>query len=470
MLFNSLGYLAFLPIIWLLARLNWWNWRKPLLLGASWWFYGIWDWRFLVLFIVSTVVDFSFARVIAKYPPEDPRRKRWLIGSICWGLGVLGFFKYFDFFIVSMSELLTALGMPVNMKVLGIVLPVGISFYTFQTLAYMMDVYRGRIEPVRRFLDFALYLAFFPQLVAGPIHRKAFLFPQISGITTGTADDIKSGLSLILVGFVQKVLLSDNVAQYVDLGFAAPYNVGAVNMALSAILFSAQIYLDFAGYTNIARGSALLFGVNLMINFKRPYFATSPSDFWKRWHISLSTWLRDYLFIPLGGSRGSESMVARNLFLVMVIGGIWHGANWTFVLWGAYHGILLILNRVFGVEEKAERAGFLGRFGLRLFTFVLITIGWIPFRCASLHDTMQFFQALAGPVGVLNASLLAATVAAWLGTLIIDGLSARHDRDDFPRMLPIYVLIPVTLAATIFTILTMLSNMNNERPFIYFQF
>ena len=204
MLFNSLAYFAFLPLIWLLARLNWWNWRKPLLLGASWWFYGVWDWRFLLLLIASTIIDFAFARIIGNIPVGDPRRKRWLIGSILWGLGVLGFFKYFDFFIVSMSDLLSAVGMPVKITTLGILLPVGISFYTFQTLAYMVDVYRGKIEPVRRFLDFALYLAFFPQLVAGPIHRKAFLFPQISGITTGTADQIKSGLSLILVGCIQK--------------------------------------------------------------------------------------------------------------------------------------------------------------------------------------------------------------------------------------------------------------------------
>jgi D-alanyl-lipoteichoic acid acyltransferase DltB (MBOAT superfamily) len=345
--FDSPVYYLFLTLVvviyWRLARRA----QNLLLLAASYFFYGWWDWRFLILIAVSTVVDFFCARIIDR--SEDLVKRRLLLAlSLTINLGFLGFFKYFNFFEDSLVQLLHALRFEnFNRTVLSIVLPPGISFYTFQEVAYIVDVHNRRLRPAASLVDYALFVSVFPHLIAGPIQRPSHLLPQVQRERTFHPHRFFDGVMLILCGLFRKCVVADNCALLANAAFNG--RLGQPNVAVLAVgcyAFAWQIYGDFSGYSDIARGSAQLLGLHFMVNFRQPYLAASLQDFWRRWHISLSTWLRDYLYIPLGGSRHGELKTHRNLLVTMLLGGLWHGANWTFVVWGGIHGAGLVGERL----------------------------------------------------------------------------------------------------------------------------
>lgn len=344
MLFNSTAFLAFAGLFFPLYYASPSRYRIHLLLGASYVFYAAWDWRFLSLILFSSILDFICGSKIEGSRSQQSAQL-WLLLSCLGNLGVLATFKYLDFFISSASDLLTALGMHPSFVTLNLVLPVGISFYTFQTLSYSIDVYRGRIGSEKNFLKFATYVALFPQLVAGPIVRARILLPQLARPIQPHWHSLKVGMRCIVWGYFLKVVVADNLAPYVDYVFANPTALSSLSILTGALFFSFQIYCDFAGYSLIAIGLGLMLGLRFPKNFNRPYFARDFSEFWQRWHISLSSWLRDYLYISLGGNRKGTLKTYRNLILTMLLGGLWHGANYTFIAWGSLHGTYLVIQR-----------------------------------------------------------------------------------------------------------------------------
>ncbi|MFO1490970.1 MAG: MBOAT family O-acyltransferase [Kiritimatiellia bacterium] len=359
MVFNSFVFVLFFLVVYGLYVILRHRAQNVLLLVASYVFYGWWDWRFLSLVFASTLLDYVCGLKIV----DDPvRRKLWIGISMTGNLGLLFFFKYFNFFAASTAALLHSLGLEAGWTTLNIVLPVGISFYTFQTMSYTLDIYRGTLAPTRSLLNFSLYVAFFPQLVAGPIERASHLLPQVEKPRRPTYQGLREGFWLILHGYLLKVVVADNLGPFADEIFNHPESARGLAVPLALAAFAFQIYGDFAGYSNIARGLCKWMGFDLMVNFRMPYFATNPSDFWRRWHISLSTWLRDYLYIPLGGNRGGPARTHRNLLLTMVLGGLWHGAAWHFVAWGLYHGLLLSGHRLLQpLLDRLRPAGRLAR-------------------------------------------------------------------------------------------------------------
>ena len=398
MLFNSFTFLAFFaavyPVYLLLRRRH--RLQNAWLLAASLVFYGFWDWRFLGLLAVSSGIDFATALRIDG--ATDARaKKRWLVLSLASNLTILGFFKYFGFFVDSLVSLAAALHVPLGRPALAVALPVGISFYTFQAMSYVVDVYRGDLKPCRSALDYALFIAFFPHLVAGPIQRPIALLPQVEKPRTLDMNQINAGIFLIVWGYLKKMVIADNMAPIANEVFDNYAAHGGLDVALGALAFTFQIYGDFSGYSDIARGLSKLLGFELLVNFKLPYFALNPTDFWLRWHVSLSTWLRDYLYIPLGGNRGSSLATYRNLLLTMLLGGLWHGAAYNFVLWGAYHGALLVLYRRFAPEPVHEDpwggryhyAGIALRMALM---FALTVVGWVLFRASSMEQLAWLFS------------------------------------------------------------------------------
>lgn len=462
MLFNSWSFLALALVVYglyyrlPLAGQNW------MLLGASYLFYGSWDPRFLLLLCGSTVFDYTVG--VALGVEQRPHvRRRWLMASLIVNLGVLAFFKYFGFFVESASTALAALGFDVPRWTLNIVLPVGISFYTFQTLSYTIDVYARRLAPTASLRDFALFVAYFPQLVAGPIERATNLLPQIVQRRTVTLAHVHRGLWFISWGLFKKVAIADNLAMIVDRAFAPGSTATGLEYLVAIYAFSYQIYCDFSGYSDMARGLAALMGVDLMVNFNRPYLATDPRDFWRRWHISLSTWLRDYLYIPLGGSRGGGRRTALALFATMVLGGLWHGAAWTFVAWGAFHGTLLVLHRFLSLERGVSVPDTLvGRWISRIVMFHLVGFGWLLFRAESLSQVSTVLFALGsswslslwavqGLAGVAGVTLLLNAVERW----------SREDVHLTPRLLA---------GLGVLWVLTWLAAPVAGRPFLYFQF
>ncbi|MBL4847122.1 MAG: MBOAT family protein [Planctomycetes bacterium] len=407
MLFHTYAFWLFLAVVILLYRALGHRDQNRLLLVASYVFYGAWDWRFLSLIALSTAVDFFVARGIGRSRggSSSLSAKHWLWVSLSVNLGLLGVFKYYGFFAEQLTALLEAMGVAAHPPVLALVLPVGISFYTFQTLSYTVDVYRGKTEPVANPLDFALYVSFFPQLVAGPIERSTRLLPQIQ--TARSAPDYRAGCYLILLGLFKKVVIADTMAPIVNGIFSAPLaELGGLEVLVGVYAFAFQVYGDFSGYSAIARGVAACLGFDLMVNFRHPYFATSPSDYWSRWHISLSTWLRDYVYIPLGGSRGTTWKTYRNLMLTMLIGGIWHGAGWTYVAWGALHGVLLCLWRPFERfkgPDPAEAWGRLVKFLLVVLVFHLMCLGYLFFRAQSMAQALEMLALLTKPTMTTRA-------------------------------------------------------------------
>jgi D-alanyl-lipoteichoic acid acyltransferase DltB (MBOAT superfamily) len=446
--------------------------QNRMLLVASYVFYGAWDWRFLSLIAISTGVDYFVALALSR--SEDAKRRRLLLGaSVLTNLGILGFFKYANFFAENLAALGASAGVELSQPLLEILLPVGISFYTFQTLSYTIDVYRRRLEPTQDFLDFALFVAFFPQLVAGPIERAARLLPQISAPRRVDWERFNSGSWLIFWGLFKKVVIADNLALMVGAVFNPASSPTSFEMLLGIYAFAFQIYCDFSGYTDIARGVARLMGFDLMLNFRLPYLATSPADFWRRWHISLSTWLRDYLYVSLGGNRYGSLLRYRNLMITMLLGGLWHGAAWPFVLWGGYHGALLVLHRLLqpwleGVQPASslgQRAWWLLRV---LATFHLVCFGWLLFRCESLAQLGRHLATLAGPMEVgfaLSWLLPFALLTAPLFAVQLAQARSGNLEEPLRWSLPARV---VTYTILFFIFVTL--GEDGGQPFVYFQF
>jgi len=394
MLFNSGAFLVFIGCFGILYLLTmflqpWIFWRNWLLVIASFTFYAQWDYRFTALLLFTCVSDYWVARLIAG-AEEEIRRRSWLTISIILNLGVLASFKYFNFFRDSVQALLQTFGLNYQWKAWAIAVPVGLSFYTFHSLSYVVDVYRKQLVACRSFVQFLAYESFFPQLVAGPISRARDVVPQFERASTVVMENLESGLWLAIYGMFKKVVLADNLAPLVDLIYEhAPQSLPM--LVLGTVAFGLQIYCDFSGYTDIARGLARILGFELPLNFNLPYFASSLQDFWRRWHISLSSWLRDYLYIPLGGSRGPESSTCFNLGLTMLLGGLWHGASLTFVLWGIWHGVGLIVNHLW-ISHRPGNRKLPGWFGWVL-TQTFVLFGWALFRVGSIDKLAEFGRA-----------------------------------------------------------------------------
>jgi D-alanyl-lipoteichoic acid acyltransferase DltB (MBOAT superfamily) len=405
MVFNSLQFVWFFLVVYALYRVlpavtsperahraqNW------LLLVASYYFYAAWDYRFVALLAASTLVDYTCGLALGRMTGQRRRRLvMWL--SIGFNLTMLGFFKYFNFFADNLHTLFAAVGWQLDFVTLRVLLPIGISFYTFVTMSYVIDVYRREIEPTRNFVDFAVFVSYFPHLVAGPILRATSLLPQIARPRRVTADQMREGLWLIAWGFFQKIVVADNLAPIASHVFAPDAHLTGVNVLLGTYAFAFQIYGDFAGYSNIARGTSKLMGIELIENFRFPYLVLTPQAFWRHWHISLSTWLRDYLYKPLGGSRGTAWQTRRNLLITMLLGGLWHGAAWTFILWGLYQGLLLIVYRrfepAFAALQGERGFGWARRFAAWLLMFHLTCYGWVIFRAPSLGQLRELTRSL----------------------------------------------------------------------------
>lgn len=403
MLFNSYEFLLFFPVVFLLY---WFVLQRNLkaqnafILLASYVFYGWWDWRFLGLIAFSSLVDYICGLKIGE--AEDTFKRKVYLGiSLGVNLGLLGFFKYFNFFIDSTVQMITALGFQANPYSLELILPVGISFYTFQTMSYTIDIYRRQMEPTKDAVAFFAYVSFFPQLVAGPIERAANLLPQFFKKKVFDYSLAMDGMRQILWGLFMKVVIADNCAVFVNQAFNNPESQPASNLLIGAVFFSFQIYGDFGGYSNIAIGTGKLLGFNLMQNFAFPYFSRDIAEFWRRWHISLSTWFRDYVYIPLGGSKGTKYQSLRNIFIIFLVSGFWHGANWTFIIWGGIHAALFIplylfgKNRVnIGVVSQNKALPSFYELGQMLVTFSLVTLGWIFFRSPDLASAGVYIQNL----------------------------------------------------------------------------
>jgi len=413
---------------------------------------------------------------------ESPRRRLWcLMVSLVTQLGLLGIFKYFNFFIDSMTSALTQMGIGVSSLHLDIVLPVGVSFYTFQSLSYTIDIYRREFKPTDRFWDFALFVAYFPQLQAGPIERARNVLPQLANPRRLTWEQSAHGLYLIVLGFFKKVAIADGVAPTVDQVFGSAGHLSWLDVACGTVFFAIQIYCDFSGYTDIARGVSKLLGIDLMLNFNQPYFATNPQEFWRRWHISLSSWLRDYLFKPLGGSQGSMALVCRNLMITMVLGGLWHGAAWNFVLWGFYQGALLCVHRIWRGVTGAVQHGqpqpasgtwqdvAIHQLG-RIVFLIAVCYGWLIFRAHSFPQIVHLTAILITDHGYRDFGMSAPKFSAVIGMFWLLAIElvqySRFDLRINQRWLP--PLMGIQLAALITAIIIGMSN--EPAQFIYFQF
>ena len=362
--------------------------RKVWLLVCSYFFYACWDWRFLFLLMGSTSLDYAIGRLLG-HVQSKPIRRALVTASLCVNLGLLEFFKYFNFFTGSAVALLGWMGLHASIHTLAIILPVGLSFYTFQSMSYTLEIYRGHLDPVRKPLDLAFFIAFFPQLVAGPIVRATTFLPQVHEARRFASVDFRSALVLFLVGFVKKACIAENAAPFVDQYFASPESYSAMSCWIAVLLYAVQIYCDFSGYTDMAIACARMLGYELTINFNFPYFANSVADFWRRWHISLSTWLRDYLYISIGGNRGGRAYVYRNLMITMLLGGLWHGGAWTFVVWGGIHGLALVVQREWKARSSKLKwiTPVMRWLGAPL-TFFVVCLAWIFFRAQNFHDAL----------------------------------------------------------------------------------
>ena len=401
MFFNSLHFAVFLPIIfilyWFVFNKNK-SWQNSLLIIASYYFYACWDWRFLLLLVFSTLLDY-FSGIQIEKSKSVKESKFWFWLSIIINLGFLGIFKYYNFFATSFTELINGFGFQVNPVLIKVILPVGISFYTFHGLSYVIDIYFKRIKAETNFIDYSLFVSYFPLLVAGPIERATHLLPQVKVKREFNFEKAKEGVHQIIWGLVKKVVIADSCALYANEVFNNQEQMNSLSLLLGAIYFAFQIYGDFSGYSDIALGTSKLFGIDLLKNFNFPYFSRDIAEFWRRWHISLSSWFRDYLYIPLGGSKGGKWMQVRNTFVIFLVSGFWHGANWTFIVWGLLNAIyflpLLLLNRN---RNNLEDIHFKWNFnGLKtlfqiLITFSMTTFAWIFFRAKSISDAILYIK------------------------------------------------------------------------------
>jgi D-alanyl-lipoteichoic acid acyltransferase DltB (MBOAT superfamily) len=394
MLFNSFDFFIFFVIVFTVYRLLPHRPGLYFLLLASYCFYGYWQWSYTGLLFLTTILDFCVGLLIARESTPS-KRKLLLCLSVAANLSLLGAFKYYNFFAGSISSWFGVSAIPLN-----VLLPVGISFYTFQSMSYTIDVYRGILKPRRNLVDFALFVSFFPQLVAGPIVRAVDFLPQLAKKPEWDWTRTRAGLHLVLRGFIEKVVIADNLAPVVERVYSDPNSFSGIDLWIGTYCFAFQILADFAGYTDIARGVAKLLGYEFLENFRRPYVAVNISDFWRRWHISLSTWLRDYLYIPIGGSRKGKGRTYLNLFITMILGGLWHGANWTFLIWGFFHGALLAIHHAFrdwrrsSKPEAQESMNPAFRFLLMMLTFHVVCIGWVLFRAQSIGAAFDMFSGM----------------------------------------------------------------------------
>ena len=473
MVFNSLHFIWFFIVVYCAYRLLPHRGQNWLLLVASYYFYAAWDWRFLGLLIASTLVDFTCARALA-WTTSPGRRRAFLVLSLGFNLSLLGFFKYFNFFADSLHDVFGALGWNLDFVTLQILLPVGISFYTFVTMSYVIDVYRREIPATRDLLDFAVFVGFFPHLVAGPILRASSLLSQIDSPRRITTEQMRDGAWLIAWGYFQKIYVADNLAGLVNGIFNPDAPQSGVNILLGVYAFAFQIYGDFAGYTNIARGTSKLMGIELVENFRFPYLVRTPQAFWRNWHISLSTWLRDYLYIPLGGSRGSEWQTRRNLFITMVLGGLWHGAAWTFVLWGIYHGLLLIAyraaERAAWIRQVVAGAHPVSRIASWAVMFHITCYGWLIFRARSAGQIRDLTTRLVADFALETVNVNGLLVPLLLCTtplILVHACEAWFNDGLIVPRLPIGVRYSI-YAATCY--LTVLFGNFGGAAFIYFQF
>jgi D-alanyl-lipoteichoic acid acyltransferase DltB (MBOAT superfamily) len=445
------------------------NLQNALIVVSSFVFYGWWDWRFLSLLLFSSLVDFGLGLALQK-ESNNQRRKLLLGVSLFLNLGLLGFFKYFNFFIENFKSAFTFFGRPMDLPSLDIILPVGISFYTFQTLSYGIDVYRRKLEPTKDLLAFLAFVSFFPQLVAGPIERATHLLPQFYSKRVFNYDKAVDGMRLILWGFFKKIVIADNAAIYVNDIFENYTNYSASTLIMGSVLFSFQIYCDFSGYSDIAIGTAKLFGFELFSNFKFPYFSRDLAEFWRRWHISLSTWFRDYLYIPLGGNRVKIPRWSINILIVFMVSGLWHGANWTFVVWGALHGLMLLLERYFSSWFKFEikkEWSFLNIL-LVLKTFIITSFIWIFFRAENFQKAKEMFNAIFNNQSVEHVSLDVLYALLFTGLMILFDVFLYKSRFDSklntfkaPYRWAFYAIL-------LFCLMTMSGT--QKFTFIYFQF
>ncbi|MBC5833333.1 MBOAT family protein [Flavobacterium sp. F372] len=403
MFFNSLHFAAFLPIVfilyWFVFNKNK-SWQNSLLIIASYYFYACWDWKFLFLLVFSTFLDY-FTGIMIEKNETDSKRKFWFWLSIIINLGFLGIFKYYNFFATSFTELINGFGFQVNPLLIKVILPVGISFYTFHGLSYVIDIYYKRIKAETNFIDYSLFVSYFPLLVAGPIERATHLLPQVKVKREFNFQKAKEGIHQIIWGLVKKVVIADSCAMYANEVFNHQEDMNTLSLILGAIYFAFQIYGDFSGYSDIALGTSKLFGIDLLKNFNFPYFSRDIAEFWRRWHISLSSWFRDYLYIPLGGSKGGKWMQVRNTFIIFLVSGFWHGANWTFIAWGLINAIyflpLLLLDKnrsnMEDINFKWNVTGLQTILNI-LFTFSITTFAWIFFRAKSISDALLYIKKM----------------------------------------------------------------------------
>ena len=480
MLFNSIEFAIFLPIVFLLY---WFVFNRNLKLQnlfivlVSYIFYGWWDWRFLFLIAFTSACSFGAGLLIDKYRESPGRAKAVNLVNIVLNLLILGVFKYYDFFVTSFADVF--FGGKTDGLLLKIILPVGISFYTFQALSYSIDVYRGKLEPTRDIVQFFAFVSFFPQLVAGPIERATNLLPQFGAARTFKYEEGVDGLRQILWGLFKKMVVADNCAIYVNQVFSTYQTQSGSTLLLAAVFFAFQIYGDFSGYSDIAIGTSKLFGIKLMRNFNVPYFSRDIAEFWRRWHISLTTWFRDYVYIPLGGSRCSKATIVRNTFVIFLLSGFWHGANWTFIAWGAYHALLFLPLIMMGKNRKYRDTVAEGRllpsvkeFCQMLLTFFLVTLGWIIFRAESIGQAFTIFSRIC------DSSLFSVPwlmtrefyVPVFTSLFVLSGVEWLQRKSAYP--LDLSDLKPSWLRDVIYLFLSLIIFWfgGHAQSFIYFQF
>ncbi len=479
MIFNSIEYLAFFPMMILAYFLIPHRYRWALLLAGSYFFYMCWNIEYALLMLTSTLITFISGILIEK-ADTDKKKKLWVALSFCSNLAILFFFKYYNFAVSSLTEILTKLNVTLTIPNFEVLLPVGISFYTFQALSYTVDVYRGDIKATRHLGKYALFVSFFPQLVAGPIERTPNLLKQFDEEHTVDYDRMKRGFFLILFGLFKKIVIADRLAILVDTVYNDVHSYSGQALCVATVFFAFQIYCDFSGYSDMAIGSANIMGFRLMRNFNAPYLASSIADFWRRWHISLSTWFRDYLYIPLGGSRVAFAKWCRNTMIVFLVSGLWHGANWTYVLWGALHGVWQIIGKIknnllrkIGIE--APRGIF--KVPSILVTFVLANFAWIFFRantvedalyvCNNLTNQMETFDIYA--LGLENQDLILSFILI-VFLILVDVVSSKWNIYECIQKLILPVRWAIYMAGIFVIILFGIYGDLSAESFIYFQF
>lgn len=476
MIFNSFNFIVFLPIVYILY---WSLYKKTqyqniLIVVASYVFYAFWDWRFLFLIFFSSGADFTIGNLLYK---STFKRKHLLLVSVALNLGLLAFFKYYNFFIESFIDLFSSLGINLSANTLNIILPVGISFYTFQTLSYTIDIYKRNLKPTQNIVEFFAFVSFFPQLVAGPIERASHLLPQFKLARVFSISDLKNGLRQILAGLFKKMVIADNCSIVVDQIFGAHDYTHGLILLVGIILFAFQIYGDFSGYSDIGIGVARILGFKLNRNFSYPYFSSSIRQFWQKWHISLSSWFRDYVYIPLGGNKSGNSKTAINLILTFTISGLWHGANYTFILWGFINGLFLVLERQFRfIGNKFENNYFTKPFKV-IATFFLINTTWVFFRAESVNHALKYLRGIftktfeTNAISILNTQLfpkghIAILLISILLFLELLNKKKEHFLDighySFPKRIALYFIVILTLIT--------FGNFYQTKEFIYFQF